>query len=81
MTAKPWPEVSEQHRWAIEMMEERLRETKQTPDELRSRARELRAKAEQTDLKAIQDAALALADRYEEAAAPSDLDTSSAPAA
>jgi hypothetical protein len=63
------------------MMEERLRETNQTPAELRSRARELRAKAEQADLEGIQNAALALADRYEEAAVPSDLDTSSAPAA
>lgn len=69
MAARPWPDVSEQHRWAIEMMEERLWETKQTPAELHSRARELRAKAEQTDLKGIQDAALALADRYDEAAA------------
>lgn len=51
------------------MMEERLRETNQTPAELQSRARELRTKAEQTDLKGIRDAALALADRYEESAA------------
>ncbi len=51
------------------MMEKRLRETSQTPTELRARARELRVEAEQTDLKGIQDAALALAERYEEAAA------------
>jgi tRNA(Ser,Leu) C12 N-acetylase TAN1 len=51
------------------MMEKRLRETSQTPTELRSRARELRVEAEQTDLKGIQDAALALAERYEKTAA------------
>lgn len=51
------------------MMEECLRETNMTPGELQARARELRAKAEQTDVKGIQDATLALADRYETAAA------------
>jgi hypothetical protein len=69
MTVRPWPDIPDEHRWTIEMMEERLRETNQTPAELRSRARELRTKAEQTDLTGIRDAALALADRYEEAAA------------
>ncbi|HET8862430.1 MAG TPA: hypothetical protein VFM94_04175 [Solirubrobacterales bacterium] len=69
MAARPWPEIPERHRWTLEMMEERLRETNQTPDELRARARELRAKAEQTDVKGIRDATLALADRYEKAAA------------
>jgi hypothetical protein len=43
--------------------------TDQAPEELRARANELRAEAEATDIKGIRDAALALADRYEEAAA------------
>lgn len=51
------------------MMEERLRETNQTPDELRSRARELRTEAEHADIESVREATLALADRYEKAAA------------
>lgn len=51
------------------MMEERLERTSQPPQELSARAGELRAQAAKTDIKGFRDAALALADRYEEAAA------------
>jgi hypothetical protein len=64
----PWPEVDDGDRWAIELMEERLRETTRTPDELRARARELREQAAATEMKGVRDASLALAAGYEEAA-------------
>lgn len=59
----------EDSRWALELMEERLEHTEQTPEELSERASELRRQAFETDLAAHRDAALALAERYEEAAA------------
>ena len=49
-------------------MEERLRSSDLSPDELRTRARELRTQSVQRDVKGVRDAALALAERYEEAA-------------
>lgn len=65
---RPWPNVPE-HRWVIDLMEERFERTSQTPDELMARAEELRGEAAQTEFQGIRDAALALADRYEAAAA------------
>lgn len=50
-------------------MEKQLRESKQTPEQMRARASKLRAQAEQTDIKGIRDACLALAAHYEHAAA------------
>lgn len=50
-------------------MEERLRTSDRTRDEMQARARELREQAEQSDVQGVRDAALALAERYEEAAA------------
>ncbi|HET7589170.1 MAG TPA: hypothetical protein VFK14_03140 [Solirubrobacterales bacterium] len=50
-------------------MEERLERTSQPPRELSARAEELRAQAAQTDIEGYRDAALALADHYEQAAA------------
>jgi hypothetical protein len=67
--ANPWPEVRDEDRWAIELMEDRLENTRQSPAELRARAVDLRAEAQQTDMIGIRDAALALAERYEQAAA------------
>jgi hypothetical protein len=65
----PWPEVDrDEDRWVIELMEELLEKTDQSPDELRARAAELRDEAQRTDIKGYRDAALALADRYEQAA-------------
>lgn len=69
MTMRQWPDVPENQRWVIELMEERLERTRQTPAELMARAQELRAEAAKTEIKGFRDAALALADRYEEAAA------------
>jgi hypothetical protein len=56
-------------RWLTEAMERQLRESTQSVQELRVRAGELRAQADQSELKGMRDAALALADRYEQAAA------------
>ena len=64
-----WPEIPDEQRWTLELMEERLERTQQTPEELSARAEELRAQAADTEIKGFRDAAMALADRYEAAAA------------
>jgi hypothetical protein len=69
MDIRPWPPLREEDRWLAELMDERLRETTQSVEDLRTRARELRSQAEQSEMKGARDAALALADRYEQAAA------------
>lgn len=69
MSVHPWPDIPDRHRWALELMEERLERTEQPARELSARAEELRAQAAQTDIEGYRDAALALADRYEQAAA------------
>jgi hypothetical protein len=69
MDIRPWPPLLEEDRWLAELMDQRLRETTQSPEDLRARARELRSQAEQSEMKGARDAALALADRYEQAAA------------
>jgi hypothetical protein len=56
-------------RWLLAAMEERLRDSAQSPEQLRARAHELRAHAEQSDIKGVRDASLALAGRYEDTAA------------
>ncbi|HVR04742.1 MAG TPA: hypothetical protein VMS02_01785 [Solirubrobacteraceae bacterium] len=68
MDVRPWPVLPDEDRWLIDAMERRLRETNQSVEELRARARELRVEAGQSDMKGIREAALALADRYEQAA-------------
>jgi hypothetical protein len=50
-------------------MEERLERTSQPAKALSVHAEELRAQAAQTDIEGYRDTALALADRYEQAAA------------
>jgi hypothetical protein len=69
MAAHPWPDIPDEQRWSIELMEELLEQTEQPPRELSARAEELRAQAAQTDIDGYRGAALALADRYEQAAA------------
>lgn len=69
MSAHPWPDIPAKHRWVLEQMEERLDRATQPARELSARADELRAQAAQTDIDGYRDAALALADRYEQAAA------------
>jgi hypothetical protein len=68
MDVRPWPTLPDQDRWLTEAMERRLRESTQSPEQLRARASELRAEAEQSDVLGVRDAALALAERYEQTA-------------
>jgi hypothetical protein len=68
MDVHPWPTLPDEDRWLTVAMERRLRETNQSVEELRARARELRVEAGQSDMKGTREAALALADRYEQAA-------------
>jgi hypothetical protein len=68
MDVHPWPTLPEEDRWLTDAMERRFRETHQSVEELRARARELRIEAGQSDMKGTREAALALADRYEQAA-------------
>jgi len=49
-------------------MEERLERTGQTPEELSGRAEELRVLAADAEIEGFRTAALALAERYDEAA-------------
>lgn len=69
MAVRPWPEIPEKHRWTVELMEERLEQTALAPSDLWERAGELRGHATRTNIDGYRDAALALADRYELAAA------------
>lgn len=69
MAARSWPDLRNEDRWLTGAMEGRIHASDQSPDEMRSRARELREQAEQSDIKGVRDAALALAERYEEEAA------------
>jgi hypothetical protein len=66
---RPWPEVPSEARWVIEAMEEQLEETTATPQELATHARELRARAAAADNEGSRQAALAVAERYEQLAA------------
>jgi hypothetical protein len=69
MNVRPWPALPDEDRWLADAMDRRLRDSAQSADQLRSRARELRAEAEQSDVQGIRNAALALAERYEQTAA------------
>jgi hypothetical protein len=68
-SARPWPNVTEEDQWVIELLEERFEKTPLSPEQMRDRAKDLRAQAEGAPAGGDKDARLALADRYEEAAA------------
>jgi hypothetical protein len=69
MPLHPWPDVPEEYRWTVELIEERLEKNDQTPEDLLTRARELRREAEATEIEGNRDAWLAVADRFAELAA------------
>jgi hypothetical protein len=69
MALHPWPEILDDHRWVIESLEERFENPDETSEELSARACELRSLAAASELDGQRDALLALADRYEAAAA------------
>lgn len=66
---RPWPSLREEDRWLTTAMEERLSTSTLSPDEMRARARELREQADASEIDGVRDAALALAERYEQEAA------------
>ena len=68
-SVRPWPNVAGEDQWVIELLEERFEETSLSPEQMRDRAKELRTQAERGRAGGDKDARLALADRYEEAAA------------
>ncbi|MGO9762728.1 MAG: hypothetical protein ACLP1Q_15855 [Solirubrobacteraceae bacterium] len=68
MGVRPWPALPDEDHWLTDAVGRRLRDSTQSAEQLRSRARELRAEAEQSDVRGIRDAALALAERYEQTA-------------
>lgn len=67
-SSRPWPDLRDEDRWLVDLMQERLVKTHKTAAQLQARADELRAEAARTDMHGYRDAALALADRYEAAA-------------
>ena len=68
-SAYPWPDLPAGEREPIELMEEVLATTTQTPADLRARAAELRAEAAVEDINGYRNAMFTLAGRYEETAA------------
>jgi hypothetical protein len=68
MTTPAWPKLRDEDQWLTGAMDECIRESKRTPEELRAKAQKLRAEAEQAEFKGIRDACLAMAARYEDAA-------------
>ena len=66
---RPWPNVAEEDQWVIDLLEERFEKTPLSPEQVRARAKELRTQAERGAAGGDKDARLALADRYDEAAA------------
>jgi hypothetical protein len=69
MELRPWPALQDEDRWLADAIEGRLHDSTQSAEQLRERASDLRVEAEQSNVQGIRDAALALADRYEHAAA------------
>ena len=68
-SVRPCPSVAEEDQWVIELLEERFEKTPLSPEHMRDRAKELRTQAERGPAGGDKAARLALADRYEEAAA------------
>lgn len=64
-----WPMLHEEDRWLTQAMDQLIRESTQSADQLRVRARELRDEAARSNLRGIRQASLVLANRYERAAA------------
>jgi hypothetical protein len=65
MKALTWPTLNPEDQWLAAAMEKRMRESTQTPEELRARARKLRAEAAETDIKGFRKACLTMAANYE----------------
>jgi hypothetical protein len=66
---RPWPELLEEDKWLIGLMEEQFEKAGLSAGQLRARAAELRQQADDPHLCVSGEMALALAERYEIAAA------------
>lgn len=69
MAVRPWPDFPEEDQWVLRRIEEQIAESAQSPAQMRARATELRERAAEVGRFGGQDALLAVAERYEEAAA------------
>ena len=69
MAARLWPDLDDKHRWALELMEERLAQTTQRPEALVERAKGTSRPSGSDRHRRLSGWPLALADRYELAAA------------
>lgn len=69
MAVRPWPEFPEEMRWILDSYDELIADGNGTPAEKIERAAELRARAAGLGPVSGKDALLAIAERYEEAAA------------
>jgi hypothetical protein len=70
LEVRPLPPLAEGDEELAAMMQRRIHDSTQSADQLRARARELRTQANEfVDIVGIRDACLALADRYDQAAA------------
>jgi hypothetical protein len=66
---RPWPKLRDEDQWLTALMEELLAADDLDAEELRARAHQLRAEVLHRPADGDRDAALALADHYEQAAA------------
>ncbi|HEU4905571.1 MAG TPA: hypothetical protein VFT19_05585 [Solirubrobacterales bacterium] len=53
MEGRLWPDLDDKHRWALELIDERLARTTQRPEALAARAGELCAQAARYELAAV----------------------------
>jgi hypothetical protein len=65
----PWPDLLDEHRSIVDLFEDMLESSTQTSEQLNARAQQLRDEAARTEVPGHREAALALADRYQQAAA------------
>ena len=69
VSLRPWPDFEPPERGVVDEFERALDRTRDSPDEIRGHADQLRAQALAEEIGAVREAKLAMADRYELAAA------------
>lgn len=69
MALHPWPELREEDHWAIKAMEEVFATSERDPADMLAEAKELRERAARVGPHGGANACLAMADRWEAAAA------------
>jgi hypothetical protein len=68
-TPSPWPKLRDEDKWLTDVFEDLLAADDAEPDKLRARAQQLRDEVADNPPDGDREAALALAERYEQAAA------------